>query len=108
MTDTVTSGEVANFTCIVNSWRRILIWRIGKFGSKDIQTISGNYNDHEIQNVDVIDKESNRKTARLSVVASSNSVVQCVELQMIRGSTRNTYSQFAMLIVEPQHEGVSH
>ena len=106
MTATVTSDEVANFTCIVNSEKRVLIWRIGKFASKDIQTISGNYNDHEIQNVDIID--TNRKTARLSIVASSNSVVQCVELQMIRGSTRKTYSQFAMLIVEPQHEGVSH
>ena len=81
------------------------MWRIGKFGSKDIQNINGNYNDHEIQNVDIIDRESNRRTARLSIVASSNSVVQCEELHV---TNRRTYSQFAMLIVEPQQEGVSH
>ena len=47
---------------------------------------------------------SNRKTATLVIVASTNRVIQCEEYV---SSSKFIYSKFAMLIVEPQHEGMS-
>ena len=106
-TVTVVSGTMANFTCTVNSCERILTWRIGTYGSENITKISGNNAENETWSLDTCDNHSNRKTARLGIVASSNSVIQCEELKIISGLKEKTYSKFAMLIVEPQHEGVS-
>ena len=111
-TDTVASGTIANFTCTVDSCNRMLTWRIGTYRSENItvKEISGNSSDSETWSLDTCDKYSNRKTARLGIVASSNSVIQCGEfkLNFKSGSKKWTYSKFAMLIVEPQHEGMSH
>ena len=98
---------MANFTCTVNRCLRYyLTWRIGTYGSEN--TIPGTYTDidHEMWSVETCD--GNRKTATLGIVASSNSVIQCEELQYVKDSEKWTYSKFAMLIVEPQHEGMAH
>ena len=105
-TVTVTSGTMANFTCTVNSCERVLTWRIGTYGSENITKISGNSAENETWSLDTCDSHSNRKTATLGIVASSNSVIQCEELKIISSLKEKTYSKFAMLIVEPQHEGV--
>ena len=46
-----------------------------------------------------------RQPHLVAIVASSNSVIQCEELIAL-GPKNKTYSKFAMLIVESQHEGV--
>ena len=104
-TDIIAAGTMANFTCTVNSCKRSLAWRIGTFGSEDTLYIQGTYadNDHEMWSEETCD--SNRKTATLGIVASSNRVIQCEEYV---SSSKLIYSKFAMLIVEPQHEGMSH
>ena len=105
-TDIVASGTMANFNCTVNSCNRSLRWIIGTFGSEDTLYIPDTYadNDHELWSEKTC--ESNRRTATLGIVASSNSVIQCEEY--VSGSKKLIYSKFAMLIVEPQHEGTSH
>ena len=80
---------------------------MGKYGSENITEVSGNSVDNETWSLDSCDNHSNRKTAILGIVASSNRVIQCEELQIISGSTKKTYSRFAMLIVVPPHKGVS-
>ena len=71
--------------------------------------ITSNSADNDLLlSLDTCDSHSNRKTATLGIVASSTSVVQCEELQIGPGSIKNTYSKFAMLVVETQHENLSH
>ena len=86
----------------------MLIWRIGTYESVNtVKKIPGNYSDYEAWSLDTCDYQSNRRTATLGIVASSNRVIQCEELQIGLGPKKKTYSQFAMLIVKPQYEGVS-
>ena len=101
----VTAGTTANFTCSVNSCMRTLVWMIGEFESGDTIKIPGNYVDNDTRSLVTCDSHS--MVGTLGILASSSLVIQCVEMQWNSRSMKETYSKFALLIVDSQHGNVS-